>query len=203
MDLSKHKQWCLQVSAVLPFSLHGWLILFESFHTKTLFHLSFRGLIRCGFAKSQKAYDKAIDDLTMSFDRLEEILSRQRFIAGDRVTLSDIRLFVTLLRFDEVYTVYFKCDTRSVASSPALLNYCREIYQMPGVAETVNMQQIKEHYYCSHPDLNKYSIISRGRNFEKLLQEPHDRESTDAFKRRRVSPASLGSAGSSASVGPN
>lgn len=161
------------------------------------------GVYRCGFAKSQKAYDKAIDDLTMSFDRLEEILSRQRFIAGDRVTLSDIRLFVTLLRFDEVYTVYFKCDTRSVASSPALLNYCREIYQMPGVAETVNMQQIKEHYYCSHPDLNKYSIISRGRNFEKLLQEPHDRESTDAFKRRRVSPASLGSAGSSASVGPN
>jgi glutathionyl-hydroquinone reductase len=131
---------------------------------------------RCGFAKSQKAYDKAIDELTSSFDRLEEILSTRRFIAGDRFTLSDIRLFVTLLRFDEVYVVYFKCNTRSVANSPTLLNYCREIYQMAGVASTVNMPQIKEHYYCSHPDLNKWSIIPRGPDFIKMLQEPHNRD---------------------------
>jgi len=133
------------------------------------------GVYRCGFAKSQKAYDTAIDELTASFDKLEEILSTQRFIAGDRFTLSDIRLFVTLLRFDEVYVVYFKTNTRSVANSPVLLNYCREIYQMPGVANTVIMHQIKEHYYCSHPDLNKYSIVPKGYNFEKMLKEPHNR----------------------------
>ena len=101
-------------------------------------------------------------------------MSSRRYIAGDRFTLSDIRLFVTLLRFDEVYTVYFKCNTRSVSNSPTLLNYCREVYQMNGVAETVNMDQIKEHYYCSHPDLNRWSIVARGPNFIKLLEEPHN-----------------------------
>ena len=131
---------------------------------------------RCGFAKSQKAYDLAINELTASFDKLEEILSTRRFIAGDRLTLSDIRLFVTLLRFDEVYTVYFKCNTRSVANSDTLLNYCREIYQMTGVAGTVNMHQIKEHYYCSHPDLNRWSIVPKGPDFIKMLEKPHDRE---------------------------
>ncbi|KAL7535157.1 hypothetical protein ACHAXR_006305 [Thalassiosira sp. AJA248-18] len=144
------------------------------------------GVYRCGFAKSQKAYDKAIDDLTEAFDRLEETLKSQRFIAGDRLTLSDIRLFVTLIRFDEVYVVYFKTNTRSVANSPTLLNYCRDIYSHPGVAETVNMDQIKGHYFCSHPDLNKHSIIPKGPNFEKLLQQPHDRDSFDVFKKRRV-----------------
>ena len=134
------------------------------------------GVYRCGFAKSQQAYDKAINDLTIAFDRIEDLLSKQRYIAGDEFTLSDIRLFVTLLRFDEVYVVYFKTNTRSVSNAPNMLNYCREIYQMPGVADTVNMNQIKEHYYCSHPDINKFSIIPKGPDFEKLLKEPHDRE---------------------------
>jgi len=140
------------------------------------------GVYRCGFAKSQTAYDKAIGELTESFDRLESVLSKQRYIAGDRFTLSDIRLFVTLVRFDEVYVVYFKTNTRSVANSPVLLNYVREIYQMPGVKETVNMDQIKLHYYCSHPDLNTYSIVPRGPNFEALLQQPHNR---DKLSRKR------------------
>ena len=143
------------------------------------------GVYRCGFAKSQEAYNTAIDELTAAFDRVEDILSKQRFIAGDRFTLSDIRLFVTLLRFDEVYVVYFKTNTRSVANSPVLLNYCREIYQMPGVAETVDMHQIKEHYYCSHPDLNKLSIMPRGPDFERILKAPHDRGVLDT-KRRRI-----------------
>lgn len=101
------------------------------------------GVYRCGFAKTQSAYDTAITELTESFDRLESILEKQRYIAGDQLTLADIRLFVTLLRFDEVYVVYFKTNTRRVADSPALLNYCREIYQMPGVKETVDMDQSK------------------------------------------------------------
>jgi putative glutathione S-transferase len=134
------------------------------------------GVYRCGFATSQAAYDIAIDELTESFDRVEEILSTKRFVTGDHFTLADIRLFVTLLRFDEVYVVYFKTNTRSVATSPAILNYCREIYQMPGVKETVNMYQIKLHYYASHPDLNRYSIMPKGANFEDKLKEKHSRE---------------------------
>ena len=135
------------------------------------------GVYRCGFAKSQEAYDVAIGELTEAFDKVDAILQKQRYIAGDKFTLSDIRLFVTLLRFDEVYVVYFKTNTRSVAHTPAILNYCREIYQMPGVKETVNMEQIKTHYFASHPMLNPYSILPRGADFEKLLQEPHNRES--------------------------
>jgi putative glutathione S-transferase len=133
------------------------------------------GVYRCGFAKTQQAYDQAIDELTEAFDKVESILEKQRYIAGNKFTEADIRLFVTLVRFDEVYTVYFKTNTRSVANSPAILNYCREIYQMPGVKETVNMEQIKAHYYCSHPELNFYSVIPRGPNFIKLLEQPHNR----------------------------
>jgi putative glutathione S-transferase len=112
------------------------------------------GVYRCGFAKTQAAYDVAIAELTESFDRVDAILQKQRYIAGDQFTEADIRLFVTLLRFDEVYTVYFKTNTRFVSQTPAVLNYCRDIYQMPGVKETVNMEQIKAHYYTSHPLLN-------------------------------------------------
>lgn len=133
------------------------------------------GVYRCGFATSQPAYDAAIEELTEAYDRIDQILQKQRFIAGDRLTEADIRLFVTLLRFDEVYAVYFKTNTRCVATTPSILNYMRDIYQTPGVADTVNMKQIKWHYYTSHPDLNRWSIIPRGADFMKLLEEPHNR----------------------------
>jgi putative glutathione S-transferase len=134
------------------------------------------GVYRCGFSTSQKAYDLAISELTEAFDRVNDILQKQRYIAGDQLTEADVRLFVTLLRYDEVYYVYFKTNTRSVANSPAILNYCRDIYQTPGVTETVDMEQIKAHYYCSHTELNTYSIIPRGPGFMNLLAEPHNRE---------------------------
>lgn len=134
------------------------------------------GVYRCGFAKSQEAYDKAIDELTEAFDRADAILQEQRYIAGDRLTEADIRLFVTLLRFDEVYTVYFKTNTRSVATTPSMLDYCREIFQMPGIKDTFDMEQIKLHYYASHPELNLYSVVPRGADFMKLLEEPHGRD---------------------------
>lgn len=133
------------------------------------------GVYRCGFATTQKAYDIAIEELTNSFDRIESILQKQRYIAGSEFTEADVRLFVTLLRFDEVYVVYFKTNTRTVATSPAILNYMREIYQMPGVAETCNMEQIKAHYFCSHAKLNYYSVVPRGPNFIDLLSQPHNR----------------------------
>lgn len=134
------------------------------------------GVYRCGFATTQEAYDEAIEELTEAFDKVDSVLQKQRYIAGDKPSLADIRLFVTLLRFDEVYQVYFKTNTRSVTHTPSILNYCREIYQMPGVADTVNMEQIKYHYFCSHVELNALSIVPRGNDFEKLLKEPHDRE---------------------------
>lgn len=130
------------------------------------------GVYRCGFATTQQAYDKAIDELTESFDRIDAILQKQKFIAGDKLTEADVRLFVTLVRFDLVYIVYFKCNTRSVAGTPAVLDYCRRIYQLPGVADTVNMQHIKQHYFTSHPNLNHFSIIPKGIDFEALLKEP-------------------------------
>jgi putative glutathione S-transferase len=131
------------------------------------------GVYRCGFSKSQPAYDEAVGKLTAAFDRVDEILKEQRFIAGDVFTEADIRLFVTLVRFDEVYAVYFKTNTRSVTYTPAILNYCREIYQMPGVAETVDMEQIKWHYYTSHPTYNHFSVVPAGANFLERLKEPH------------------------------
>lgn len=85
---------------------------------------------------------------------------------------------------DEVYVVYFKTNTRSVTHTPALLNYCREMYQM--VAPTVMMDQIKQHYYTSHPNLNKYSIIPRGADFAKLLEQPHDRELLGSNKKQKT-----------------
>jgi putative glutathione S-transferase len=162
------------------------------------------GVYRCGFAQTQGAYDEAIEELTEAFDKVDSILQKQRYIAGNEPTLADIRLFVTLVRFDEVYQgmyasmtlpitpvlardrhltvilfriVYFKTNTRSVTHTPSILNYCREIYQMPGVADTVNMEQIKYHYFCSHVELNALSIVPRGNDFEELLKEPHDRDS--------------------------
>jgi len=133
------------------------------------------GVYRCGLSSTQESYDEAIDELTASFDKIDAILQKKRYLVGNFITEADVRLFVTLFRFDEVYDVYFKCNTRCVARTPALLNYVRDIYQMPGVTETCRMDMIKAHYYTSHVELNKYSIIPRGDNFQGLLDQPHGR----------------------------
>lgn len=134
------------------------------------------GVYRCGFAKTQSAYDKAISELTQTFDRADDILQEQRFLTGDTLTDADIRLFVSLFRFDEVYAFYFRANSRLVMLTPSLLNFCREIYQMVGIAETCNMEQIKAHFYASHAEWNKFSIIPRGLGFMELLEQPHDRD---------------------------
>ena len=107
--------------------------------------------------------------MTESFDRVDGILQKQSFLLGDSITEADVRLFVTLLRFDEVYNVYFKTNTRSVSSCKSILNYVKRIYNMKGVKETCRMDMIKAHYFTSHVELNKYSIIPRGDDFMKLL----------------------------------
>ena len=137
--------------------------------------LMINGVYRCGFAKNQRAYDRAIDNLCLAFDHADDILQRQRFLTGDTLTDADIRLFVTLFRFDEVYAFYFKANARLVMLTPTLLNFCREIYQMEGIAETCNMDHIKAHFFASHPEWNKYSVIPRGLGFCELLEMPHNR----------------------------
>lgn len=128
------------------------------------------GVYNCGLAESQEAYETAIDDVTDAFDKVESILKEQRYIVGDNMTEADVRLFATLLQFDEIYSVYFKANTRSVSLCPTILKYVRKIYYLDGVKETCDMEMIKAHYYTSHVELNKYSIIPRGEDFMELLQ---------------------------------
>lgn len=105
------------------------------------------GVYKSGFAKSQSAYDEAVTNLFDALDRAEEILSRSRYLVGNTLTEADIRLFMTLVRFDEVYVVYFKCNVKRIADYPNLRNYCRDIYQLPGMADCISIEHIKTHYY--------------------------------------------------------
>lgn len=131
------------------------------------------GVYRCGFATTQIAYDEAFAALFASLDWLEEILGRSRYLAGGAITEADWRLFTTLVRFDAVYAVHFKCDRRRIADYPNLSNYMRELYQVPGIAGTVNMAHIRGHYFASHPSINPHGIISGGPILDFLA--PHDR----------------------------
>jgi len=107
-------------------------------------------------------------------DRVEEILAKNRYLCGDRLTLSDIRLFMTLVRFDEVYTFYFKCSGRRILDYPHMRNYCRELFQT-SMGETIRMDHIKMHYYTSHPSLNRYAIIPMGQRVTQDMLKPHNR----------------------------
>lgn len=132
------------------------------------------GVYRAGFARSQSAYDEAVDALFDALDHWEDVLDTQRFLAGGELTLADLRLFPTLVRFDHVYHTHFKCNVRRIADYPNLRNYTRELYQLPGVATTVNMTHIKEHYYRTHRSLNPSAIVARGPEID--FTEPHDRD---------------------------
>jgi putative glutathione S-transferase len=136
------------------------------------------GVYRCGFATKQAAYEEAFDQLFSSLDRAEGILAKHRYLTGDRLTEADIRLFKTLIRFDEVYVVYFKTNRNFIHEFPNLANFTREIYQIPGVKESVNIAHIKMHYFTSHPTLNFYSVIPKGGSA--WWEEPHDRDRFDA-----------------------
>ena len=132
------------------------------------------GVYRAGFATTQQAYKKAFDRLFNTLDMLENRLSGQRFLVGNRITEADWRLFTTLLRFDPVYVGHFKCNKRRLADYHHLSNYMRDLYQRPGIAETFNIDHIKRHYYVSHRFINPTGIIPEGPllNYE----QPHTRE---------------------------
>jgi putative glutathione S-transferase len=132
------------------------------------------GVYRAGFATAQDAYEKAARALFVTFDQLEERLSRQRYLVGHQITEADWRLFTTLVRFDAVYNGHFKCNLRRVADYHNLENYLRDLYAVPGVAETVHMDQIKRHYYGSQRQVNPTGIVPIGPQLD--FTQPHDRE---------------------------
>ncbi len=132
------------------------------------------GVYRAGFATSQKAYEEAARAIFATFDQLEDRLSRQRYLAGREITEADWRLFPTLVRFDTVYYSHFKCNLRRVADYPNLWNYLRDLYQVPGIAETVSIDHIKRHYYGSQRQVNPTGIVPIGPLID--FTEPHDRD---------------------------
>lgn len=132
------------------------------------------GVYRAGFAGSQEAYDEAVTDLFDALDRWEAHLAENRYLAGSELTEADWCLFTTLYRFDEVYHTHFKCNVRQIVEYPNLWNYLKELYQIPGVAETCNMEQTKEHYYRSHETVNPKRLVPKGPDPD--FEEAHDRE---------------------------
>jgi putative glutathione S-transferase len=136
------------------------------------------GVYKAGFATSQDAYEEAFDALFETLDALEERLSRQRYLVGTRLTEADWRLFTTLVRFDPVYHGHFKCNLHRLADYPNLWNYTRELYQVPGVARTVNLHHIKHHYYESHPTVNPSGIVPKGPAID--FSQPHNRAALKA-----------------------
>jgi putative glutathione S-transferase len=133
------------------------------------------GVYRAGFARTQKAYDRAYDRLFNTMDDLEDRLSKQRYLVGDQITEADWRLFTTLVRFDAVYYNHFKTNKKRLMDYPNLWGYTRELYQVPGVAETVNMDHIKYHYFASHRSINPTGIVPKGPEIDFML--PHGRKS--------------------------
>mmetsp|Transcript_10622 Transcript_10622/g.26938 ORF Transcript_10622/g.26938 Transcript_10622/m.26938 type:complete len:366 (+) Transcript_10622:344-1441(+) len=132
------------------------------------------GVYKCGFATSQEAYEEAYNNLYESLNRLEKLLTDSPYVAGDTLTEVDVRLFVTLARFDDVYTVYFKATGGAIRTDfPAILNYCRRLCQLhPEIAQSINSEHIRVHYYTSHPVLNHYAVVPIGRGIEPFLSEP-------------------------------
>lgn len=133
------------------------------------------GVYRCGFATTQSAYEEAFHDLFGALDRLDERLSSRRYLVGDAPTEADWRLFTTLVRFDAVYVGHFKCNRQRIADYSALSAYLRDLYQTAGIAETVDMDHIKRHYYESHGTINPTGVVPVGPELD--LDRPHGRES--------------------------
>ncbi|MFC3195713.1 glutathione S-transferase family protein [Marinicella sediminis] len=131
------------------------------------------GVYKAGFATTQHAYEGNVRKLFAALEWVEELLNSRRYLTGDELTEADWRLFTTLVRFDAVYVGHFKCNLKRIADFPNLSGYLRELYQMPGIAETVNLRHIKKHYYMSHETINPTAVVPAGPDIDWL--EPHDR----------------------------
>lgn len=131
------------------------------------------GVYKAGFATTEAAYKEAVVVLFDALDTLEARLANQRYLLGDTITEADWRLFTTLVRFDAVYVGHFKCNIRRIVDYPNLWGYLRDLYQVPGISETVSIEHIKAHYYTSHANINPTRIIPVGPVLD--FNEPHDR----------------------------
>ncbi|MBA0187084.1 glutathione S-transferase family protein [Pectobacterium odoriferum] len=134
------------------------------------------GVYKVGFATSQSAYDESATTVFAALSDLESILAKQRYLTGEQLTEADLRLWTTLIRFDPVYHTHFKCDKYRLSDYPNLFGFLRDIYQMPGIADTVDMAHIRHHYYRSHGTINPHGVISLGP--EQDLNQPHHRDKT-------------------------
>jgi glutathionyl-hydroquinone reductase len=131
------------------------------------------GVYRCGFAQSQEAYEQAFHALFEALDALDAHLADRRYLVGGEITLADVRLFTTLVRFDPVYYVHFKANRRLIRDFDSLSGYLRDLYQTPGFGSTTDFDQIKRHYYGTHPQINPLGIVPAGPEID--LDAPHDR----------------------------
>jgi len=132
------------------------------------------GVYKSGFATTQDAYNEAVTTLFAELERLEARLAEHRYLLGDRITEADWRLFTTLVRFDPVYHLHFKCNRKRLVDNPNLWAYARDLYQSPGVAETVNFDHITRHYHYSHESINPHRIVPIGPELD--WTAPHGRE---------------------------
>lgn len=139
-----------------------------------VYHNINNGVYKAGFATTQEAYEDAVNAVFRALDIVEHRLASQRYLAGTQITEADWRLFTTLIRFDAVYHGHFKCNRQQISDYPALNGYMRELYQHPGVAETVNFDHITRHYYYSHTMINPTQIVPVGPKLN--LDEPHGRD---------------------------
>jgi putative glutathione S-transferase len=133
------------------------------------------GVYRCGFARGQGAYERAYDALFARLDALSERLATRRYVVGDTITEADVRLWVTLVRFDPVYHGHFKCNRQKLAEMPVLWAYARDLFQTPGFGDTIDFRQIKQHYYGVHRAINPTGIVPKGPDLSNWLT-PHGRE---------------------------
>jgi len=138
-----------------------------------VYHNINNGVYKAGFATQQDKYEIAYRDLFTTLDEIEKLLGEQAFLAGDQITEADWRLFTTLVRFDAVYFGHFKCNRQRIADFDNLSNYLRQLYQWPGVAETVHMDHIQHHYYYSHDSINPTRVVPLGPTLN--LDAPHNR----------------------------
>ncbi|MFL0804054.1 MAG: glutathione S-transferase family protein [Agarilytica sp.] len=141
-----------------------------------VYHAINNGVYRCGFATTQVAYEKAYQTLFNALDEIEERLSTQRYLCGENITEADWRLFTTLIRFDSVYHGHFKCNKQRIEDYPNISHYLRELYQWPGVADTVNFHHIKQHYYASHTMINPTGIVPIGPEIDYSSEHNRDKE---------------------------
>ena len=132
------------------------------------------GVYRAGFADSQAAYDRAVDELFDALDHYDDLLADQRYLAGDRLTEADLAMFATLVRFDHVYHTHFKCNRRAIHEYDNLWGYTKDLYTTPGIERTVNMDHITRHYYVSHGDVNPKRLVATGPDID--FTEGHDRD---------------------------